>query len=355
MRHSFLTGALALMVSVFLSGAASAVDVPDWWIGPKDEYEKLVDGAKKEGKVVWWSHPDPECTPLVAGPFKQEYGIEVEHTEYRTAEIVQRVLLEGQAGIYTVDVSNLSVHHVPRLERKDLLAKLPYQENVRTFRDVPELLSPNRTAFIGYTAVRSLAYNTDKVGKDEVPRTYEEVLNPKWKRRISVDTDLKEYIILAQDWGLEKTKNYLRRLGELKPRFHRSNTVITQMVAAGEAFMAPGVIRRIPLIEFKAKKGAPVDWRALGPTVPLDPLLQGVMAHAPHPNAAALYAYWMHGSSEWLDGMEKCGGYGNALIPGNHLQKVVKDLKAIPFDWEWGVKSAKEGLGEEFRKIVGAE
>ncbi|MFQ5542513.1 MAG: extracellular solute-binding protein [Candidatus Binatia bacterium] len=354
MRRLLFANILGVTLLFFSAAIASAIDVPKWWLGDKGEYEKLVKAAKKEGKVVWWSHPDPECKPLVAGPFEKRYGIQVEHTEYRTAQIVQRVLLEGQAGIYTVDVSNLSVHHVPRLEKKGLLKKLPYQRKVSTYRDVPELLSPNSTAYIGYTSPRSLAYNTKKVPKDQLPRTYEQVLNPRYKGKIAVDTDLKEYIILAQAWGLEKTQDYIKRLGKLKPKFHRSNSVITQMVAAGEAYLAPGIIGRIPIYEFKAK-GAPIDWIALEPNVPLDLLLMGVMANAPHPNAAKLYAYWMHGSPEWLNGMDKCSGYGNALVPGNHLQEKLKDMKLVPFDWEWGVKSAKEGLGEKFRQIIGVE
>lgn len=353
MRRLFITigsGVLYLLVST----SVLAIDVPDWWLGPKEEYEKLVTEAKKEGKLVWWSHPDPECRPLVLGPFEKQYGIQVEHTEYTTAQIVQRVLLEGVAGIYTVDVANISVHHVPRLEKKGLVEKLPYKERIANFR-IPGMVSPNSTAFIGWTAPRSLAYNTSgKLPKDKVPKNYEQVLNPEFKGKISVDTDLKEYIILAQKWGLERTEDYLKRLGELKPKYHPNNTVVTQMVSAGEVLMAPGIIRRIPLFEFKSK-GAPIDWRALQPDVPVDPLLQSVMSHAPHPNAAALYVYWMYGSPEWLEGMYKCGGYGNTMIPGNPVQKAVEGLNTVTFGWEWGVKSAKEGLGEKFRKIVGVQ
>lgn len=338
----------------FSSTIASAIDVPKWWLGSKSEFENLVNAARKEGKLVWWSHPDPECRPLILGPFEKRYRIEVEHTEYTTAQIVQRILIEGAAGLYTVDVANLSVHHVPRLEKKGLLKKLPYKKEVRMFRDVPALLSPHSTAYVGYTMPRSLAYNTKKLPKDQIPETYDEVLNPKFKGRISVDTDLKEYIMLAQVWGMEKTKHYLKKLGELKPKFHPNNTVITQMIAAGEVLMGPGVIRRIPLYEFKAK-GAPIDWRALKPDVPLDLLLQGVMSNAPHPNAARLFAYWIHGSPEWLDGMKECNGYGNAMVPGNHHQQTLKGLNLVPFGWEWGVKAAKEHYGEQFRKIIGAE
>lgn len=355
MNRSSLT---AVAAAAFIFGSftiASAVDVPQWWVGPNAEYEKLVNAAKKEGELVWWSHPDPSCKPLVAGPFEKQYGIKVEHTEYTTAQIVQRVLLEGVANIYSVDVSNLSVHHVPRLEGKGLLKKLPYQARVATYRDVPGLVSPHSTAVIAYTNPRSLAYNTQKVPKDKVPRTYEEVLNPRFSGgKISVDTDLKEYIILAQQWGLEKTKHYLKKLGEMKPKFHPNNTVITQMIAAGEVLVGPGVIMRIPIYEFKAK-GAPIDWLPLKPLVPVDTMLMGVMEHAPHPKAAELFSYWMLGSSEWLKGMEECGGYGHTMLPGNATYEAVKSVKSIPFDWEWGVKAAEEGMGEDFRKIIGAE
>lgn len=353
MRRLSMTVALAALLVFWITPSFSQA-VPDWWLGSDEQYNDLVTAAKKEGKVVWWSHPDPECRPLIIEPFEKKYGIEVEHTEYRTAQIVQRILLEGVAGIYTVDVANMSVHHVPRLEEKGLLKELPYKERIANFK-IPGMVSPNSTAFIGWTAPRSLAYTTSgQLPMDEVPKTYEEVLNPKFEGKISVDTDLKEYVILAQKWGLEKTEDYLKRLGAIKPKFHPSNTVITQMVAAGEVWMAPGTIRRIPVFEFKAK-GAPIDWLALAPDVPIDTLLQGVMANAPHPNAAALWVYWMYGAPQWLEGMYECGGYGNSLIPGNPLQKVVEGLNSVVFGWDWGVKSAKEGLGEKFRKIIGVQ
>ena len=261
------SGLFLCLWAAFSLTRAYAADVPDWWIGPKAEYETLVNGAREEGHLVLWSHPDPSCTPLIAGAFEKEYGVEVEHTEYTTAQIVQRILLEGVAGMYTVDVGNLSVHHVPRLEQKGLLQQLHYRENVTTYREVPKMVSPHSTAFIGWTSPRGLAYNT-KIPKDKVPNSYEDVLNPMFaNRKISVDTDLKEYIILAHQWGLEKTKNFVKRLGAMKPKFHPNNTVITQMVAAGETLIAPGVIRRIPLYEFK-NKGAPIDWKPCSRSYP---------------------------------------------------------------------------------------
>lgn len=130
MNKQFLiiSGVVILAVSLYFS-VARAADVPSWWIGSKADYEKLVQAAKKEGNVVWWSHPDPECNRIVTGPFTKEYGITVEHTEYTSSQIVQRVILEGASKVYTVDVANLSVHHVPRLEKNGLLKKLPYTES----------------------------------------------------------------------------------------------------------------------------------------------------------------------------------------------------------------------------------
>jgi iron(III) transport system substrate-binding protein len=345
-----------LAVFFFLSSitAASAAEIPDWWIGPKDEYGRLVAAAKKEGKLVWWSHPDPACKETVVGAFEKQYGVEVEHTEYTTAQIVQRVLLESAAGVYTVDISNMSVHHVPRLEKREVIKKLPYKERVAAYRDVPALVNPTSTAVIGWTAPRSLAYNSDKVRKEDLPKSYQDLLNPKWQGKIGIDTDVKEWIILAQEWGVEKTTQFLDKLGDTNPKFHTNNTVLAQMVAAGEILLAPGIIRRIAVTEFKGG-GAPVDWATLSPAVPIDPLLQGAMANAPHPNAAALFMYWIHGSPEWLNGMDKCGGYGNSMVPGNPQQEVLGDVKKIYFDWQWGAKAAKDGTAGKFRRTVGAE
>jgi iron(III) transport system substrate-binding protein len=345
---------LIAFFSLFSTTAAWAAAAPKWWIGSQDEYQRLVNAAKKEGKLVWWSHPDPACKPLVVGPFEKEYGVQVEHTEYTTAQIVQRVMLEDAARVYTVDVSNLSVHHVPRLEQRQLIKKLPFKERVAMYRDVPALVSPSSTAIVGYTAPRGLAYNSQQVSKEDLPRSYQDLLNPKWQGKIGIDTDVKEWIILAQEWGVEKTTQFLDKLGDIDPKFHTNNTVVTQMTAAGEVVLAPGIIRRIAVTEFKGD-GAPVDWAPLKPMVPVDLLLQGAMAHAPHPNAAELFMYWIHGSPEWLRGLDKCGGYGNSMIPGNPQQEALKDVKTVYFDWQWGAKAAKDGTAEKFRRAVGAE
>src|SRR5688500_8582021 len=133
----------------------------------------------------------------------------------------------------------MSVHHVPRLEKRGLLKKLPYKERVAMYRDVPALVSPNSTAVIGYTAPRSLAYNSQKVRKEDLPQSYQDLLKPKWRGKIGIDTDVKEWIILSQKWGLEKTTQFLDKLGDTEPKFHTNNTVLVQMVAAGEVLLAP--------------------------------------------------------------------------------------------------------------------
>jgi hypothetical protein len=61
------------------------------------------------------------------------------------------------------------------------------------------------------------------------------------------------------------------------------------------------------------------------------------------------------GAPDFLKGMDKCGGYGNVMVPGTSFHDKFKDWNIEPFDWEWGVRAAKEGWGEEFRKIVGVE
>jgi iron(III) transport system substrate-binding protein len=132
-----------------------------------------------------------------------------------------------------------------------------------------------------------LGYNTKLVKKEEVPKTYEQLLDPKWKgRKISIDDSA--YGLLAglmRAWGKEKAVEYFKKLAAQEPVVQRGNTNRVQLTMAGEF---PLIIAYAPTIQRETSKQHPMDWVPLEPVpVQVNPMM--LAAKAPHPNAGKLF------------------------------------------------------------------
>jgi iron(III) transport system substrate-binding protein len=132
-----------------------------------------------------------------------------------------------------------------------------------------------------------LGFNTKLVKKADVPKTYEALLNPKWKGgQISVDTEAFGMLQgLIGAWGKEKAVNWFKRLAAMDPVPKRGNTERVQLAVAGEY---PLILAYNQTIERMTQRKAPIDW------VPLEPVVMQVnpamlAAKAPHPNAGRLF------------------------------------------------------------------
>jgi len=138
-----------------------------------------------------------------------------------------------------------------------------------------------------YVNPYALGYNTRQVKKEEVPKTYEELLEPKWKeKKISIDNEAYGLLSgLIRAWGKEKAVSYFRKLAAQEPVPMRGNTNRVQLTMAGEY---PLIIAYAPTIQRETSKGAPIDWVPLEPVaVQVNPVM--LAAKAPHPNAAKLF------------------------------------------------------------------
>jgi iron(III) transport system substrate-binding protein len=123
------------------------------------------------------------------------------------------------------------------------------------------------------------------VKRQDVPKTYEALLDPKWKsQRIGVDTSAGILYALMRVWGKEKTISYFRQLAAQDPVPKDSTSLMVQLLSAGEVPIAMGSAH---LYELFSRKGAPVDWIPLKPAVVrVIPTMLG--AKAPHPNGGKL-------------------------------------------------------------------
>ncbi|MBM4260208.1 MAG: extracellular solute-binding protein [Deltaproteobacteria bacterium] len=245
--------------------------------------KKLVEGAKKEGEMVWYTNSGIENATRYIQAFRKKYPfINANFWRSKTRQVTQRVVSEANAGKHLVDVIKPSTDLLPIFLEKNLIAK--YDTPMRA-------IYPAHAKSAFYTnmnyAFRVFAFNPRKVSLKDVAKSWEDLLHPRWKSEILFDeSSLEEVMALLAAWGKEKTVNYLNKLSQQQLLIRVGRDTTTQMMMVGEAQMA--VTTYGYNNESLRATNAPVDWVAqdLIPTL-IYPLT--LARNAPHPHAAALF------------------------------------------------------------------
>jgi len=250
----------------------------------------LIEGAKKEGKVSFYTGliVDQVVRP-VKDAFEKEYPfLQVEFFRANADRLAQRVLAEHQAKRYEVDVASGSAA-ATMLQRAGLMQRFyspPIAEYPRELKD------PN--GFWGSTNVyfMTLGYNTRNVKAAELPKSYEDLLNPRWKGQMMWSTSRGSgapqfigniFITMGQEAG----KAYLQKLKQQNiAKSTASARQILDLVIAGEYPLAIQIFNHHAYISKAA--GAPVEWHPLEPvTATINSI--GLVKTAPHPHASMLF------------------------------------------------------------------
>ena len=305
----------------------------------------LIEGAKKEGKVVWYTSMAIDTSKPLLDAFLKEYPfIKADLVRAGEEQLTNRMLSETRAGQWLFDaVSTSSIGAL--IERKMIT---PY-------------LTPERDAFMdqfkdpqGYwTGVFAnnliLAYNTKMVAAKDAPKDYLDLLDPKWKGQILMDpTDYDWFGTLIAAWGREKTVQYMQRLAKQQPSWRRGHGLTAQLLGAGETGLAWAYSFRI---ERMKREGAPVEWIET-----FDPIVVtisgiGLSAKATSPNAAKLLINFATSKKgqEMVREMRRIPARGDVKPFAPKMDQSKLKLKAVPKE----VYSGLDDHAREFRKIFG--
>jgi iron(III) transport system substrate-binding protein len=275
-RVSILIVLLALAV-LTRAGASHAADAA------------LVEAAKKEGKVVWYTTliVNQAIRPLKAAFEKQYPGIELQFTRADESPTAAKILEEGVAGRVQADIFDGITNMVPLKRARLLAAYAPAMAS----RYPAELKDAEGywNALLLYVFTPGI--NTTLVPKDQAPKTYRDLLDPRWQGKMAWNPSsiagaigFVGNILVSQ--GEERGMEYLRALsGQKVVNVEASARAILDQVIAGE--YAIGLMSFNHHTVISAQKGAPSDWLALEP-VPVAFDAVGILKDAPHPNAARL-------------------------------------------------------------------
>jgi len=285
-----LLASLALGLSLLTSGAVMA-QAPANNIAAlaaltgAERLKRLAEGAKKEGVVsIYTSMPLDDMAALTTA-FEAKYGVKAKVWRSGSEKILQRGLLEAKANRFEVDVFETNSPETEVLSREKVLiaGNSPFLNEL-----IPQAIPSHKEWIATRLNIFTCAYNTKLVKKEELPKTYQDLLDPKWKGKLSVEADDSDWLAeTVMKMGEEKGLALFREIARKNAvSVRKGHTLLSNLVASGEVPLALTVYNY--KIEQMKNSGAPIDWFALDPTI-ARPNANGVARNAPHPHAALLF------------------------------------------------------------------
>jgi len=251
---------------------------------------ELYPKAKQEGNLIVYSVWDVEHLKVITDAFMKRYpGIKATYWQGRNPEIVTRALTEFQGGQPSWDVV-LSDNAPPVIRAAGAIMNY---ETVQ--KDVLYLHDPTMPTVS--LQVQALAYNTKKMKPADLPKSWEDVANPKYKGLVALDDPMRAGPLSSQLSGLKtlwkddsRFNNFVKALKALNVPVHQSTSAMFRLVISGEySICMPALLHDV--FE-EMHKGTPVNYNKAVPPV-VFPRQAGIYVKAPDPNAAKLFAEWL--------------------------------------------------------------
>jgi iron(III) transport system substrate-binding protein len=248
-----------------------------------DRQQILETGAKAEGALMVYA-TGTQIQPLI-DRFEQKYPyIHVQMPRADSGDVARQVYEEYHAGLFQVDVFELSSYGLLPLRDQDIL--LPFTS--------PEGADFAPTAFEAghhWVSVREsyigIGYSTKKIAPADAPKTYQDMLDPKWKGRMSLSAVFATSANWVGAMVLSEGADYVRKLGEQDIRVHQlTGRAIANLMISGEESISPTTYNSH--VEASNAEGASLAWVAPGP-VPVTDTSVALASKSPHPHAAMLF------------------------------------------------------------------
>lgn len=245
----------------------------------------LVKAAEEEGQLsVYTSNTDMDA---LADAFEDKYDIDVSVYRASSETVLQRLLQENKAGFYGADFLDTNAGELFVANKEGLLAD--YSSELRD--QVREGGQAD-----GWTATRfnlfAIAWNTDAVAEDEVPQSLEDLADPKWKGKVSMEVGDFDWFAAMYGYYQEQGKSDAEieeLFGKIaaNSKVVKGHTVQAELLSAGQYGVAVSLYNH--LVDELTAKGAPVTWKPAVEPVVVRANGAAPMTTAQHPAAATLF------------------------------------------------------------------
>ena len=298
----------------------------------------------QDNEVMLYTSLVPEDLVAISAAFEKKHGVKLKTWRANSEKVLQRAVTEMRAGRAEADVVETNGPQMEALYREKGLQPLgsPHLKDL-----MPQALRPHGL-WVG-TRINMFvqSYNTRLVKQAELPKTFADLADPRWKGRLGIEAEDEDWFAmvvkeLGEEKGLAIFRDIVRTNG-LSVR--KGHTLLAGLVASGEIPLALTTYSHGT--EKMKHKGAPVEWFAIAPAIGRANGI-GIMKNAPHPKAAALFVDFLL-SPEGQAILQK-GGYvpANLRVPDRAQKlplKFVDPAVILDEDAKWKKLWAEVVLG----------
>jgi iron(III) transport system substrate-binding protein len=345
-RRDVLKGSTALAASTVFATPIRASAPPPTAITPA-----LIEAAKKEGKAVWYTSVDLPLAERIARAFEAKFpGVAVRVERTGAERVFQRIGQEYASRIHAVDLVNSSdAAHLIVWKRDGLLAPFVPEDVAKHYppehKDADGMFASFRIFLC------PMGYNTNLVKPEEAPKSFAELLDPKWVGKIVKAHPSYSGTILTATYQVSRDIgwDYFEKLAKQKIMQVQSASDPPKKLALGErAVMADGI--EYGMFQIK-EKGQPVDLIYPTEGTPLIVGPNALFKAAPNPNAARLLQSWMFTA----ECQQLCIDFGglrsaHALTKEKAGRKPLKDIKLMKDD-PVAVEKQSEAIKKRYTQI----
>ena len=307
--------------------------------------DALWDAAKREGQIVFYASMNLAEANIMIAEFEKRYAsLKVKLNRAGSEKLLTRVLAEARAKRVSADVIQTVEFSMYILRRSGVLARyIPPSDSLypKSFKDEGFWTTVYYNPYV-------TAYNTRLVAPRMVPKTYDDLLDPRWKGKMTMEGTKADWFAgMLQIMGQERGLQYMRQLAKQELMLREGHELLAQLVAAGEGFFDINI--PASSVDRVKERGAPIDWTALG-EAPAITVGIGLAAQAAHMNAAKMFIDFALSR----EGQKLQQAFGR-LVARNDLASeqpaAIKQIKMVPVDPELAEKM--NDYAKQLRTIFG--
>jgi iron(III) transport system substrate-binding protein len=251
----------------------------------------LASSAWAQESVTFYTSLHEQNLPFLIAAFEKKHGIKVKAWRSGADKVLQRTITEAGAGRFDVDAVFVGSGELEALHREKLLAPVKSASHERLLAGA---LPAHREWAPAFLTVWIQEYNTNAVRKDALPKSYQDLRDPRWKGKLGIEAGNDDWFgELVTEMGEARGLELFRALVATNGiSVRKGHSLLGNLVVSGEVPLA--ITMHLNIAQSAKKAGAPVDWIALEPVIARANGI-GVMRKAPHPRAARLLYEFMIG------------------------------------------------------------